>query len=76
MIACGNVADCFAVIVPRTFDIAFAIIAAASAIAAVTPTPRDDEWLGRVYRIVDALAVNIGYAMDRAKSAGGRFVAE
>ncbi|QIE57731.1 hypothetical protein G5B40_03055 [Pikeienuella piscinae] len=61
---------------PRAFDVAFAIVAAASAIAAVTPTPRDDALLGKVYRILDTLALNVGYAKDRPKSLGGRFVAE
>lgn len=76
MTACGSVADCFTFLMPRAFDMAFAIVAVASTIAAVTPTPNDDAWIGRIYRIIDALALNIGHAKDRSKSAGGRFVAE
>lgn len=57
------------------FEIAFAAIAVASAIAAVTPTPRDDEWAGKLYRIVDALALNVWRAKDKPQR-GGRFVAE
>jgi hypothetical protein len=38
------------------------VIAAASAVAALTPTPRDDKILGKLAKIVDLLALNIGYA--------------
>ena len=44
--------------------IATAIVTAASAIAALTPTPRDDTWVGKAYRVVDWLALNIGRAKD------------
>jgi|TARA_B100001059_G_scaffold222420_1_gene246347 hypothetical protein len=44
--------------------IATAIVTAASAIAALTPTPTDDTWVGKAYRIVDWLALNIGRAKD------------
>ncbi|MFV0473524.1 MAG: hypothetical protein ACK5MQ_04880 [Pikeienuella sp.] len=74
--ACGTFIDCFNAITPRLFDAVFVIVAAASSIAALTPTPRDDNWLGKVYRLIDLLALNVGYAKDRPKSAGGRFVAE
>ena len=38
------------------------IVTVASIIAAGTPTPKDDEWLAKLYKIVDLLAVNIGKA--------------
>ena len=44
--------------------IATAIVTAASAIAALTPTPQDDTWVGKAYRVVDWLALNIGRAKD------------
>lgn len=44
--------------------IATAIVTAASAIAALTPTPADDTWVGKAYRIVDWLALNIGRAKE------------
>lgn len=44
--------------------IATSVIAAASAIAAVTPTPADDKFVGKAYRIIDWLALNIGRAKD------------
>ena len=44
---------------------ATAIVAAASAIAALTPTPKDDTVVGKLYKIVDWLALNIGKAKDK-----------
>lgn len=43
---------------------AASIIATASAIAAITPTPVDDGLLAKVYAIIDILALNIGKAKD------------
>tara|TARA_B110000495_G_C22511777_1_gene313010 strand:+ start:190 stop:378 length:189 start_codon:yes stop_codon:yes gene_type:complete len=42
-----------------------AIVAAASAIAALTPTPKDDGWAAKLLKIVDFLALNIGRAKDK-----------
>jgi hypothetical protein len=33
-------------------------------VAAVTPTPRDDDFVGRLYKVLEALALNIGHAKD------------
>ena len=38
------------------------IVTVASLIAASTPTPKDDEWLAKLYKFVDLLAINIGKA--------------
>jgi hypothetical protein len=43
-------------------NIATAIIAISSIIAALTPTPKDDVWISKLYRIIDIMAVNIGKA--------------
>ncbi|MEL0015177.1 MAG: hypothetical protein VW715_08180 [Rhodospirillales bacterium] len=43
-------------------NIATAVVAVASIVAALTPTPKDDVWLAKVYRFVDILAINIGKA--------------
>jgi hypothetical protein len=43
-------------------NIATAVISVASIIAALTPTPKDDEMLGKLYKFLDILAVNIGKA--------------
>jgi hypothetical protein len=41
------------------------IVTIASLIAASTPTPKDDEWIAKLYRFVDLLALNIGKAKDK-----------
>ena len=45
--------------------IATAVVTAASAIAAVTPTPKDDIWVGKLYKLIDFLAMNIGKAKEK-----------
>lgn len=42
-----------------------ATVTAASAIAALTPTPSDDKLVGKLYKIIDWLALNIGKAKDK-----------
>lgn len=41
------------------------VIAAASAIAAITPTPKDDNLVKKLYWLVDLFALNIGKAKDK-----------
>lgn len=41
------------------------IVTGASALAALTPTPKDDSIIGKLYKIVDFLALNIGKAKDK-----------
>lgn len=61
-------------IAPLVIDTAFAIIALASAIAALTPTPRDDDFWGRAYGVLEILALNIGRAKQVPPNrVGGRF---
>jgi hypothetical protein len=45
---------------------ATAIIAIASLVAAVTPTPSGDKLLGKLYTVIDFLALNIGKAKQLA----------
>ena len=42
----------------------FALVALASVVTAVTPTPRDDILVGKLYKIVEAFALNIGHAKE------------
>ena len=42
-----------------------AIVAAASAICAITPTPKDDSIVRKAYVIVEWLALNVGKAKDK-----------
>ena len=41
------------------------IVTVASIIAATTPTPKDDAWIGKLYKFVDLLALNIGKAKEK-----------
>ena len=47
------------------FNAITAIIAAAAAIAALTPTPKDDHWISKIYKWIDVIALNIGKAKDK-----------
>lgn len=49
----------------RYLEVALAIHAAASAIVALTPTPADDKIVGKLYKIIEILAMVIGRAKDR-----------
>ncbi|MCP5433195.1 MAG: hypothetical protein H6923_07985 [Alphaproteobacteria bacterium] len=51
---------------PAWLNLAFAVVTAASAVTALTPTPADDRWVGRLYRVIEMLALNIGRAKDKA----------
>tara|TARA_R100000544_G_scaffold34872_1_gene21906 strand:- start:2832 stop:3026 length:195 start_codon:yes stop_codon:yes gene_type:complete len=42
------------------------MVTVASAVAATTPTPKDDELIGKLYKFVDLLALNIGKAKEQA----------
>ena len=42
-----------------------AIVAAASSVAALTPTPKDDDLFGKIFKIVDWLALNVGKAKEK-----------
>ena len=48
----------------KIIGILTAVVAGASAIAALTPTPEDDGWARKAYRVVDWLALNVGRAKD------------
>jgi hypothetical protein len=41
------------------------VVAAASAVTALTPTPKDDKALGKAYRFLELLALNVGFAKDK-----------
>jgi hypothetical protein len=43
-------------------EAALAIVGAASAVAAATPTKKDDSLVGTISRVVDLLALNVGHA--------------
>jgi len=47
------------------FNVVTAAIALASAVAAITPTPKAGSTLAKVYTIVDFVALNIGKAKNK-----------
>lgn len=47
------------------FQIVTAVIAVASAVAALTPTPKDDGFIKKITGIIDLLALNVGKAKDK-----------
>ena len=48
------------------FGLIAAIIAAAAAFCAATPTPKEGSWVSKVYKVVEFLALNIGKAKAKA----------
>lgn len=46
-------------------EVALAIHAAASAIVALTPTPADDKLVGKLYKLIEMVALVVGRAKDR-----------
>ncbi len=40
-------------------------VTVASAIAALTPTPKDDTFVSKAYKVVDWLALNVGKAKEK-----------
>lgn len=47
------------------FNVVTAAIALASAIAAITPTPKPGSILAKVYGVIDFVALNIGKAKNK-----------
>lgn len=47
------------------FNVVSAVVLLASAIAAVTPTPKEGSLWAKVYKAIDFLALNIGKAKDK-----------
>ena len=41
------------------------VVAVASVVCALTPTPNPDSFIGRVYKLVEIMACNIGKAKDK-----------
>jgi hypothetical protein len=46
-------------------EVALAIHAACSAICALTPSPRDDQFLRKVYRLIEIGGLLVGRAKER-----------
>ena len=50
------------------FNVLTAAVALASAVAAMTPTPQDDAWVAKAYKLLDVIALNIGKAKQQVKT--------
>jgi hypothetical protein len=48
------------------FGLVAAIIAAAAAFCAATPTPKEGTWISKAYKAIEFLALNIGKAKAKA----------
>tara|TARA_R110001592_G_scaffold85983_1_gene253819 strand:+ start:1616 stop:1822 length:207 start_codon:yes stop_codon:yes gene_type:complete len=48
------------------FGVVAAAVLLASSITALTPTPQAGTFLGKAYKIIDLLALNIGKAKEKA----------
>ncbi|MFZ1988551.1 MAG: hypothetical protein WAW96_02155 [Alphaproteobacteria bacterium] len=48
--------------VPAWLAAATSLVTAASAVSAITPTPKDDQMLWGVLRVLNLLALNVGHA--------------
>lgn len=46
-------------------QILFAFHAFACLVTVLTPTPKDDDLLAKLYKVIDFIALNVGYAKDR-----------
>ena len=42
------------------------IVTVSSIVAAITPTPKDDVWIGKLYKLIDLFALNVGKAKNKA----------
>ena len=49
----------------KIIQIAPWVISWASLISAITPTPKDDLWVGKIYKLLDWASLNIGKAKDK-----------
>ena len=41
------------------------VISGAALICALTPTPTDDEIIGKIYKLIDWCAINVGRAKEK-----------
>jgi len=51
--------------IPEILEICTLVVALAAAIAALTPTPKDDGIVKKIRKVVDFLALNFGNAKNR-----------
>ncbi len=47
------------------FNIATAVVALAAALAAISPSPKDDGVVAKLRKVLDILAFNVGFAQNK-----------
>jgi len=52
------------------FQVVAAVVALASAVAAITPTPKEGSFLAKLYKVIDLAAINVGKAKQTGKTDG------
>lgn len=52
---------------PVVVDVASKVVAGAAVIAAITPTPKDDNVLSKIRKVLDFLAFNFGFSRNGKK---------
>ena len=50
------------------------VVCAASIICSLTPTPKDDQMIGKLYKLIEIAALNIGKAKDGSTTNPIKFV--
>ena len=53
--------------IPAWINAITMLIAAAAAVTALTPTPKDDKWVAKIRKLVDVVAFNWGGAKNEKK---------
>jgi hypothetical protein len=56
--------------IPVWLNAIMAVISAASAVTALTPTPRDDQILSKIYGVLQLLALNVKLVNGPSKTEG------
>jgi len=51
--------------IPEILEVLTLVVALAAAIAALTPTPKDDGIVKKIRKVIDYLALNFGNAKNR-----------
>lgn len=51
--------------IQKYIELALVLHAAASALCALTPTPADDKFVGKVYKVIETIALLVGKAKQR-----------
>lgn len=59
-------------VLPDWLEALTLLVAAAAGVAALTPTPKDDAILGKAYKILEVVALNIGHAKERPGEKTGK----